>query len=149
MCNQNFQVCKCEMQQSAHLKCAMISMWFVHIWQTRIGTRALAKILHFSSLAFKLLPVSQCDHFRCITALFLSLPRLCKYSSNNDAVGVLSGKESCSGAHTVVFSRGEKRDRCPLYIKTSIRTQRPKVTKTLPYFKPYHYRNCYDLASFK
>ena len=82
VCNQNLQVCKCAIQRSAHLMCAMWSIWFVHIWQTRIGGRALGKILHFSSLAFKLLPVCQCDHFRCITALFLSLPRLCKYSSN-------------------------------------------------------------------
>ena len=106
VCNQNFQVCKCAIQQSVHLKCAMWSIWFVHIWQTRIGARALGKLLHFSTLAFKLLPVCQCDHFRCITALFLSLPHLCKYSANNGAVGVLSGRKSLRGVHTVVSSKG-------------------------------------------
>ena len=137
VCNQNFQVCKCAIQLSAHLKCAMWSIWFVHIWQTRIGARALGKILHFSSLAFKRLSLCQCDHFCYITALFSSLPHLCKYSSNNGVVCVLSGRKSCGGAHTVVSSKRAKRDSCPLYIKTGIRTQRPKVTEALPYLKPY------------
>ena len=127
----------CNTTKCAPQVCNVVDMVCTHLANQNLG-RAIRKILHFSSLAFKLLPVCQCDHFCCITALFLSLPRLCKYSSNNGAVGVLSGTKSCGGARTVVFSRGEKRDSCPLYIKTGIRTQRPKATETLPYLKPYH-----------
>ena len=59
----------CNTTKCAPQVCNVVDMVCTHLANQNLG-RAIGKILHFSSLAFKLLPVCQCDHFCCITALF-------------------------------------------------------------------------------